>query len=118
MIIIKKHSLIKQEKQKIKIPQIYFDRNRNELRYNKFYPNIPRYKYSSTYITMNCAKVSNEYSEKNNNDNIFENNDFHKLYPKEYLYANPTFEAHRKGKIDKTNGRKGQKHGKIHMRKT
>lgn len=22
------------------------------------------------------------------------------------------------GKIDKTNGRKGQKHGKIHMRKT
>ena len=95
---------IKQEKQNIKISNIYFVRNRNEIRYDKFYPHeIFRCKYLSTYITLNCAKVSNEYLKKHNKVNIFENNGLPKLNTKEYLYANRTFEAHRKGKIDKNN---------------
>ena len=91
----------KQEKQNITIPQIHFDRNRNEIRYDNFYPNvISRSKYLSTYITFNYAKVSNEYFQEDNKK-IFENNGLPKLNAKEYLYANRTFEAHRKGKIDK-----------------
>ena len=92
---------VKQEKLDKKIRAIYLDINKNKLRYDKFYPDcILRCKYSSTYITLNVAKVSSENFQINNNENILVNND---LPIEEYLYANPTFEDHRKEKLDKNN---------------
>ena len=93
---------LKKEKKNNKFHQIYLDKNKNELRYESFYPQrIFRCKYSSTYITLNGAKVSNENLKTN--QNILENKDLPKLNEKEYLYENRTFESHRKGKIDKNN---------------
>ena len=93
---------VKKEKKNNKFHQIYLDKNKNELRYESFYPQrIFRCKYSSTYITLNGAKVSNENLKTN--QNILENKDLPKLNEKEYLYENRTFESHRKGKIDKNN---------------